>query len=57
MSEAETEQQYRADNKFNGVEEPRYIFYGIPLDEEGLHDDIRRLRGNNKKKENPCVVF
>ena len=34
---AETEQQYRADLKFNGVEEPRYIFYGIPLDEEGLH--------------------
>ena len=27
------------------------------LDEEGLHDDTRRLRGNNKKKENPCVVF
>ena len=37
MSEAETEQQYRADIHFNGVDEPRYIFYGIPLDEEGLH--------------------
>ena len=34
---AETEQQHRADAMFNGVKEPRYIFYGIPLDEEGLH--------------------
>ena len=34
---AETEQQHRADVMFNGVEKPRYIFYGIPLDEEGLH--------------------
>jgi len=37
VNDAETEQQYRADIHSNGVEEPRYIFYGVPLNEEGLH--------------------
>ena len=35
LMSAETEQQHRADTRFNGVENPRYIFYGIPINEEG----------------------
>ena len=35
--DVDTEHQDRAIRKYNGVDYPRYIFYGIPLNEEGLH--------------------
>ena len=35
--DVDTEHQDRAIRKYNGVDNPRYIFYGIPLNEEGLH--------------------